>query len=218
MQPNVRVSSPSEAAKTVLAMISRSVHHGGINQRTITDRGHLAYARASDQARPELDRWPSNINGPHLPYYYELADGVWKHGAGNCDAQGMIAALLIAAHGVFPVEFMSVTIENNGSASGHAFAVVGRPRNPMDLQQPQKWGRAWICDPWQGFAYPAQEVRRKMWCGAMAPGGSLAYGRGNQASFCTDGRALDEFEVQARFEGASDIPPRVLKLWRSRVG
>ena len=207
----------SRAAHTVLEVLRSRMRYPGTNQVGGLAMPVLqAHAKAYGAADPLIDDW----EGDHyLPYYLKLAEGAWEHGAGQCDAQSQMAALLLAAYGAFPVDVMAVTLEVSNATMGHAFAVTGRPRLSNDkLQDPINWVPGVVCDSWQGFAYPAAMIKQRLWCGDFAdPERHLAPAPGDPASFCSEGGRLRGFEVAARFESEAALPAEILAAWKDRL-
>ncbi|MCW8995159.1 MAG: hypothetical protein OQK77_05020, partial [Psychromonas sp.] len=133
------------------------------------------------------------------------------------------------AYGAFPVDIIAVSyefLEKRGGktshiTSAHAFAVTGRPDLTIDgLQNPGLWGKAYVCDPWQGFAYPAIKLKQFLYCGDDIRQGERTFSPapGDTASFCSDPKRFESFRVDLRLKSEKDLPAELLETWRSRLG
>ena len=79
---------------------------------------------------------------------------------GNCDEMSALAFFWLQSTAIRPVELFAT--HANGDNDQHQFVVIGRPAT-ASLKDPAEWtGDAVVCDPWDGAAYPAADLRQRL--------------------------------------------------------
>lgn len=84
-----------------------------------------------------------------------------KSGFGNCEEKSAIAFFYLRARSTRPIELMSSGPHRSISGDSHQFVVIGRKKDE-NIDDPDKWSEAAVCDPWDNSVYEPSDLPDKL--------------------------------------------------------
>lgn len=84
-----------------------------------------------------------------------------KAGYGNCEEKAAIAYFFLRDRGIRPIELMASGGSLENPSDSHQFVVIGRKKDE-DVDNPDAWTEAAVCDPWDNSVYEPSALPNKL--------------------------------------------------------